>query len=138
MRHYHLNEALKRAREAGFDVQRNHNSNGRTEVVVAYRDWEIVWRNTYTSGNANGQACFINYAIKRIESMIQIEYPGVLYQSERGYPFAVISEMSFVWDRHLKLWQRAISSVHHIESTMNRMADVKIRRTKMYWPEELS
>lgn len=138
MKHYHLNEALKRARENGFDVQRNHNSIGHTEVVVAYRDWEIVWRNTYTTGNANGQACFINYAIKRICSMMKIEYHGVLYHSDGGCPFVVIAEMSFVWDRHLKLWQRAISSVHHIESTMKRIGAVKVRREKMYHPEELS
>lgn len=138
MKHYHLHEAIKSAREAGFDVQRNHNSIGRTEVVVAWNGWELVQRGVYTTGNASGQASFINGAVDRIMSVVNAKFHGVLYQSERGYPFAVIAGNPFVWDRHLGLWQCAISSVHHIESTMKRIGNVKVRRTKMYWPEDLS
>lgn len=137
MKHYHLDMAIKRAREAGFDVQRNHNSIGHTEVVVAWGDWELVRRGVYTTGNASGQASFINGAVDRIMSVVNAKFHGVLYQSASGLDFAVIAGVSFVWDRSLKLWQRAISSVHHIESTMKRIGNIKVRRTKMYWPEEI-
>lgn len=142
MKHYHLDMALKRARSMNFFVQRNHNSNGTTEVVVAWGDWELVRRSVYTTGNARGQASFINDAIDRIMQVVNAKFHGVLYQSDRGYYFAVVHgvvhDVGFVWDRHLKLWQLSISSVRHIECEMKRIGNIKVRRTKIYWPEDLS
>lgn len=136
MKHYHLDEALKRARKMRLDVQRNHESNGRTEVVVSWK-WEIVKRGFFTTGNASGQAAFINSSIDRIMSIVNAKIPGVLYRSDRGFAFAVIGGQGHVWDRGLKLWQRSLSSVDHIESAMERIGFINVRRTKVYWPEEL-
>lgn len=139
MKHYHLDMALKRARSLGFDVQRNHNSIGRTEVVVAWGDWELVKRGTYTTGNASGQAAFINGTIDRIMQVVKAKFPAVLYRSDSGAYFSVIAGLeSFVWCRHDKKWQSAISSAHFIRSEMKEIGKVTIRREKMYWPEDLS
>lgn len=139
MKHYHLDNALKRARNMNFDVQRNHNSIGHTEVVVAWGGWEIVRRGTYTTGNASGQADFINHSIDRIMKLVTSSFSAVMYQSENGLNFAVIAGMhSFVWDSHLKIWQCAISSARRVRCEMKEIGLVRIRREKMYWPEDLS
>ncbi|AUV57143.1 hypothetical protein FDJ47_gp29 [Enterobacter phage Ec_L1] len=136
MKNYFLSLAINEALEHGIDVQRNHNSIGHTEVVVSW-NWELVRRKVYTTGNAIGQAAFISRTVDMIMQVVNAKFHGVLYQSASGLDFAVIAGNSFVWDRSLKLWQLAISSVHHIESTMKRIGDIKVRRTKMYWPEEI-